>query len=53
LEVLARQHKVKEHQARTILHEARRRELLTKAPPGKAGGSLTEKARKVLERGTH
>jgi hypothetical protein len=53
LQVLARQHKVKEQAARDILYQARRRGLLTTAPPGKAGGELTDKARKVLERGTH
>jgi hypothetical protein len=32
------------------LYEARRRDLLTAAPPGKAGGALTEKARELLAR---
>jgi hypothetical protein len=53
LQVLARQHKVKEQTARDILYQARRRGLLTEAPPGKAGGELTDKARKILERGAH
>jgi hypothetical protein len=37
------------------LREARRRELLTDPPPGRAGGSLTPKAKQLLEakRGEH
>lgn len=30
------------------IHEARRRDLLTEAPPGRAGGELTERARALL-----
>ena len=37
-----------ESQVRNVLHEARRRDLLTAAPRGRAGGELTEKARRVL-----
>ncbi len=33
---------------RDLLNEARRRELLTRPPRGRAGGELTEKARKLL-----
>jgi len=35
---------------RAIIHEARRRKLLTGAPPGRAGGGLTEKSTKLLAR---
>jgi hypothetical protein len=38
-------------EVRWYLSEARRRGLLTKAPPGKAGGSLTAKARRLLGAG--
>lgn len=31
-----------------LIHEARRRGLLTAGPPGRAGGELTEKARRLL-----
>jgi hypothetical protein len=34
---------------RDVIHQARRRELLTTAPPGRPGGHLTEKARGVLQ----
>lgn len=34
---------------RGLLHEARRRDLLTHAPPGRAGGQLTDKARRLLD----
>ncbi|MGH2660719.1 MAG: hypothetical protein ACRDHS_13935 [Actinomycetota bacterium] len=33
---------------RAIIHEARRRKLLTGAPPGRAGGKLTEKGTRLL-----
>jgi hypothetical protein len=36
-------------QVRGLLGEARRRELLTAAPRGREGGTLTETARKILE----
>lgn len=36
-------------QLRNLLYEARRRGLLTKAAPGRAGGTLTDKARQLLE----
>lgn len=36
--------RVSEHTVRDVLREARRRELLTPAPPGKPGGRLTKKA---------
>jgi hypothetical protein len=35
---------------RGFLHEARRRGLLTAAPPGRAGGDLTDKAKALLRR---
>ena len=35
---------------RGIIHEARRRKLLTAAPPGRAGGELTEKSTRLLAR---
>jgi hypothetical protein len=35
---------------RDLLHEARRRGLLTKPPRGRAGGRLTGKAEKLLDR---
>jgi hypothetical protein len=34
-----------------LLYEARKRDLLTEAPRGKAGGELTDKARRLLEEG--
>ena len=34
---------------RNLLYEARRCDLLTKAAPGRAGGTLTDKARRLLE----
>jgi hypothetical protein len=37
---------------RGLLYEARRRGLLTDAPPGRAGGQLTDKARGLLH-GAH
>ena len=49
---LARQHNYSESQIRNFLHEARKRELLTAAPTGRAGGSLTDKAKELLD-GTH
>lgn len=39
---------VSEQSLRAILHKARQRELLTAAPPGRAGGDLTDKARDLL-----
>ncbi len=35
---------------RAIIHEARRRDLLTAAPRGRAGGELTDKAREAVAR---
>jgi hypothetical protein len=49
---LARLHRrehLDESTIRGFLQEARRRRLLTKAPQGKAGGKLTEKAKRLLE----
>jgi hypothetical protein len=45
---LAAELDVKPSQVRNSLYEARRRDLLTAAPKGKPGGSLTMKARRVL-----
>ncbi len=49
VEVLANRENLSPSQVRNILHEARRRELLTQAPPGKAGGSLTPRCRSLLK----
>jgi hypothetical protein len=45
---LAEQMKVSVSSIRGLLYEARRRGLLTNAPPGRAGGQLTDKARGLL-----
>jgi hypothetical protein len=50
LRELARVQGVDESKARSVLYQARRRGLLTSAPRGRAGGVLTEKALKLLER---
>lgn len=47
---LAATEHLSESTIRSFLHEARRRELLTKSPPGRAGGSLTDKATNILLR---
>ncbi len=47
---LAREMNINPSQARDMLHEARRRKLLTKTQRGRAGGELTEKALTVLGR---
>lgn len=49
VEMLAAQTFLSPSQIRNVLYEARRRELLTKAPPGRPGGQLTEKCRRILE----
>jgi hypothetical protein len=49
--VLADELKIGVSQTRNLLYEARRRGLLTAAPKGKPGGSLTRKAIKLLEGG--
>jgi hypothetical protein len=46
---LAQRLHISESQLRNLLYEARRRGLLTSAPRGKAGGSLTDKARELLD----
>jgi hypothetical protein len=46
---LAREHNYSEFQIRNWLHEARERGLLTAAPTGRAGGSLTDKAKDLLD----
>jgi hypothetical protein len=45
---LADQHHLSPSQVRGILNAARRRDLLTAAPAGRAGGDLTAKARRIL-----
>lgn len=49
VETLAAQTFLSPSQIRNVLYEARRRELLTKAPPGRPGGQLTDKCRRTLE----
>jgi hypothetical protein len=48
LKRLAKKRNVSESQARSLLYEARRRDLLTGSPSGRAGGHLTEKAKRIL-----
>jgi hypothetical protein len=45
---LADRHHLSASQIRGILHGARRRGLLTEAPAGRPGGTLTAKARRIL-----
>jgi hypothetical protein len=45
---LAERHGLDVATIREFVHEARRRDLLTKGVPGKAGGALTPKAKKLL-----
>ena len=49
VETLAAQMVLSPSQIRNVLYEARRRALLTKAPPGRPGGQLTEKCHRVLK----
>jgi hypothetical protein len=53
LKRLAKRRNVSESQARSLLYEARRRDLLTKSRPGTAGGHLTPKAIRILRREDH
>lgn len=46
--LLASELHVSQSQARDLIHEARRRKLLTKTERGRAGGRLTEKAQRLL-----
>lgn len=46
---LSKRHNFSSGTVRYFLNEARRRELLTKAPPGRAGGRLTEKGMRLLD----
>lgn len=48
IERLARRHHFSTGTVRHFLQVARERDLLTKAPPGRAGGQLTEKAISLL-----
>jgi len=48
MEVLSEKLHLSASQVRNLLYEARRRGLLTKASRGSAGGTLTEKALKLL-----
>jgi len=50
-EAVAEQLHLSTSRVRDLLHEARRRLLLTTLGRGKAGGELTEKALKLLEKG--
>lgn len=50
---LATQLHVSPSQLRNLLNEARRRDLLSESPKGRAGGALTDKARRILEEGNH
>jgi hypothetical protein len=45
---LAELHSYSESSMRDYLHQARERGLLTKAPPGRSGGELTDKAKEIL-----
>jgi hypothetical protein len=45
---LKKEEDLSQSQVRTILGEARRRGLLTRAPRGRAGGSLTSRAKSIL-----
>jgi hypothetical protein len=49
IEVLAEREQISPAHVRNMLHEARRRELLTRVGQGRAGGELTEKAMRELE----
>jgi len=49
LRALAGVIQVSESRARNIVHEARARGLLTKTKPGRRGGRLTAKARRLLD----
>lgn len=51
VEELAERRFISDSQLRNLLYEARRRDLLTKAPDGKAGGTLTTRARSLLDQG--
>ena len=46
---LAKRLKLSRSRVRDLLHEARRRELLSRKGEGQAGGTLTEKAKALLE----
>ena len=45
---LANERNISQSSARDLIHEARRRELLTPTRRGQKGGELTEKAKKLL-----
>lgn len=49
VETLASRTFLSPSQLRNVLYEARRRDLLTKSPPGRPGGQLTEKCHRILE----
>lgn len=49
VETLAAEMFLSPSQIRNVLYEARRRGLLTKAAPGRAGGRLTDECRRILE----
>ncbi len=47
---LSKKHKTKPTRVRDLVHEARRRDLLTPGVQGRAGGSLTNKAKELLRK---
>jgi hypothetical protein len=51
IEELAMEWDIKPAHVRDLIHKARERGLLTKGLPGRAGGALTDKGRKALNRG--
>jgi hypothetical protein len=53
LEIFAKSKFLSVSQIRNLLYEARQRDLLSKAPPGKPGGMLTNKALALLGSMTH
>jgi hypothetical protein len=46
---LSHRHQLSPSALRNLMHACRRRGLLTPSPPGRAGGELTPKARRLLE----
>jgi len=46
---LSKRHKERKTRVRDLVHEARRRDLLTPGVQGRAGGSLTHKAKELLK----
>lgn len=48
--IMAKRHNLEEITISGYVNEARKKGFLTESPPGKAGGSLTKKARTILQR---